>query len=95
MVVGILKLSFLLRGNDSLKGKRHVLKKIKDRIKAKFEVAIAEVDANDSWESFSLGIASVGSDGKYVNSVLDKVKGAIDEIYLAEIVDSEFELINY
>jgi len=94
MVVGVLKLSFFIRGNRSLKGKRHVLKKIKDRMKAKFNVSIAEVDADESWERFSIGIAAVGSDNRHVNSIVDNIRNSIDNLYLGEILQSEFEIIN-
>ena len=83
-----------LRGNRSLKGKRHVLKKIKDRVKSRFNVSVAEVEASNSWERFSLGITAVGDDSKFINSVIDKVRADIENLYLAEIVDSAFEIIN-
>ncbi len=94
MVIGVLKLSMFLRGNRSLKGKRHVLKKIKDRVKSRFNVSIAEVEASNSWERFSLGITAVGDDAKFINSVIDKVRAEIENLYLGEIVESNFELIN-
>lgn len=94
MVIGALKLSFYLRGNRSLKGKRHVLKKIKDRVRSRFNVSIAEIDVNDSWERFCIGISVTGSDRKHVNSVIDNVMSDIDDLYLGEIVDSRFEILN-
>ena len=94
MTVGVLKLSLFLRGNRSLKGKRHVLKKIKDRIRSRYNVSVSEVEASESWERFYLGISFVCDDAKFANSVLDKVRADIDALYVAEILDSEFELIN-
>ena len=47
MVIGVCKLEICIPGNNSLKGKRQVLKSIKDRIRNKFNVSIAEVDKND------------------------------------------------
>ena len=95
MIVGVLKLSLFLRGNRSLKGKRHVTKKIKDRIKARYNVSISEIDASESWERFYIGISMIGDDGKFMDSVLNKIKTDIDALCLAEILDENIEFISY
>lgn len=95
MFVGVLKLSLFARGNRSLKEKRHVLRKIKDRVKSRFNVSICEVDAGESWERFYLGVSLAGDDAKLLNSVIDRIRKEIDNLYLAEIVDSKFEIISY
>jgi uncharacterized protein len=94
MVVGVLKIAFFLRGSRSLKDKRHVLKKMKDRLIARFNIAIAEVEANDTWERFYLGVAALGDDRRQVNSILDTVKSELNDSCLAQVVDSKFELIS-
>ena len=58
MVVGVLRLTLFLPENHSLKGKRQVLRAIKDRVRNKFNVSIAESDGHDMWQRAELGILS-------------------------------------
>ena len=94
MVVGIAKLSLRLPENHSLKGKRKVMKSLCDRLRQRFNLAVAEIDSQDLWQTGEVGIVTVGNDGKYVNSKLDKAINFIDDLQLAEIVDVHLELIH-
>jgi uncharacterized protein YlxP (DUF503 family) len=73
MFVGILRLTLYLPDPGSLKSKRHLLRSAIDRVKARFNVSIAEVGANDLWQRSVLGVAAVGNDRAFVNETLDKV----------------------
>ena len=73
MIVGTLKLRFVLRDSHSLKDKRRVIKGLKDTLSNKFNVAVAETDEQDVWQSAELGLATVVSDGSCVQSVLTNV----------------------
>ena len=86
MVVGILRMRLFIRGSRSLKDKRQVLRKIKDKVSHHFPVAIAEVADNDDWKSAVLGVTTVGNDSPFVQSVLDQVGRTIEGLYLAEIL---------
>lgn len=92
--MGIAKLSLRLPENHSLKGKRKVMKSICDRLRQRFNLAVAEIDSQDLWQTGEVGIVTVGNDGKYVNSKLDKAINFIDDLQLAEIVDIQLELIH-
>ncbi|MHB1845623.1 MAG: DUF503 domain-containing protein [Deltaproteobacteria bacterium] len=92
MVVGILRLSLSIPAGDSLKGKRHVLRKVIDRVKARFNVSIAEVADNDLWQRATLGVAAVGNDRRFINETLDKVLGFIEEMYVAPVISHELEI---
>ncbi|MBU2547774.1 MAG: DUF503 domain-containing protein [Proteobacteria bacterium] len=94
MVVGLLKVSMIIPENSSLKGKRKVVKSLLGRIKSRFNVAAAEVEDNDLWQRAGVGLAVVGNDRRFVNSVLDKVLDYIERETEAEIVDSRMEIIN-
>jgi hypothetical protein len=94
MVVGVCQLRLLLHEVFSLKEKRSIVKRITERVRNKFAVSIAEVDANDLHQSAVLGICMAGNDGAFVNSCLDKVIDFIENLYLAEIVDEKIEIIN-
>lgn len=95
MVVGISTVTLLLHGSHSLKDKRQVLKSVIEKVKNRFNVSVAEVGGNDVWQRAELGIAAVGNDRAFVNSVLDKALLFIEGLHLAEVTDSTIEIVNF
>jgi uncharacterized protein YlxP (DUF503 family) len=93
MVVGLGIIRFRLHGCRSLKGKRKIIKSIIDRIRNNFNVSIAEIGLNDMHQSAEVGFSFVGNNKAVVNSKIDKVFNFAEDIGLAEIVDSEIEII--
>jgi uncharacterized protein len=93
MVVGILRLTFYIPGAASLKDKRQVLRKVVDRLRARFNVSVAEVGDNDVWQRAIVGICAVANDHSFVNEVLDKC--ARDAGNIAEIINREMEIETY
>lgn len=95
MFVGVARLSLVLGQSRSLKEKRKVVRRIVDRVRARFTVAIAEVDHNDLWQKATLGIAAVGNEQAHVRQMVDEVVRAIEELYLAPIVSCEVHVDSY
>ena len=95
MVVGILRLTLYLPENHSLKGKRQVLRAIKDRVRNKFNVSIAESSDHDLWQRAELGICQVGSDRAFVDSALRQVVNYIESLGLAPLGEENLEIRNY
>jgi hypothetical protein len=93
MVIGICQLDLRIPENHSLKGKRHVLRKLIDRVKHRFNVSISEVGDNDLWQRAQIGFCTVGNDRRHINSSLDKVVHFIEEMNLVEMVHTEIEII--
>src|SRR5439155_26798047 len=93
MVVGVLRLTLYIHGAASLKDKRQVLRKVVDRLRARFNVSVAEVGDNDVWQRAVIGIAAVANDHSFVNEVLDKC--ARDAGNIAEIINREMEIETY
>ncbi|MDY6879735.1 MAG: DUF503 domain-containing protein [Desulfatiglans sp.] len=94
MVVGTLKIEFRLVDNHSLKEKRKVVKSMVGKVKSRFNVSISEVGSNDQWQKIELGISAVGNDRRHIDASLNKVFSFIETLYLAQIVDSEMEIIS-
>ena len=94
MVIGCCSIKLYLHGNNSLKGKRRLIRAIKDRLKNDFNVSVAEVGDQDIWQSLHIGISAVGSDRPYMDGLLIKVVDAIDTMNLAEMVDCKTETLN-
>lgn len=95
MIVGICRLSLFFPESGSLKAKRHGLRKIIDRLRAKFNVAVAEVADQDTWQRSKLGLVVVGNDGRHVQSMLDKIVSFVDHMYVAQILGCDMDLQNY
>ena len=94
MTVGTLRLVLYLHDCRSLKQKRAVVKKILERTKAKFNIAAAEVEDNDSHTRATLAFVTVSNNQRVVNSLLDKAISFVDRLFLAEIVDHRIEMIH-
>jgi len=93
MVIGVCQLDFRIPENQSLKGKRHVIRKMIDRVRHRFNVAVSEVGDNDLWQRGQIGICTVGNDRRHINSSLDKVIDFIERMNLVEMVRTEMEII--
>jgi uncharacterized protein YlxP (DUF503 family) len=94
MVAGLGSITFRLHDCHSLKGKRKIVKSIISRLRNNFNVSVAEVESNDIYQKAVIGFALVGNDRKVINSKIDKLINLADELNLAEIIDSEMEIIN-
>ncbi len=79
--------------SGSLKSKRHLLKGIKDRLKNKFNISIAEVGHNDLWQRATLGVAVVANEKKFANQVLSKVVEQINQENGLQILDYSLEIL--
>ena len=90
MTVGIARLTLWLPESQSLKDKRMVLRRIKDRTRQKFNVALAEVEENDVWQRGVLGLSVVGNDRRFVESALDEVVRFVRS--QAEVTNAEREV---
>jgi len=90
MTVGIARLTLFLPEAHSLKEKRMVLRRVKDRAQQKFNLSIAEVGENDLWQRAVLGIAVVGNGRRFVESALDEIVRFVRA--LAEVTDVQREI---
>jgi uncharacterized protein YlxP (DUF503 family) len=87
MVVGIASIEIHIPESGSLKSKRHFLKRIKDRVKNRFNVSIAEVDHNDLWQRTTLGVSVVANEQQFANQVLSQVVEFINREQGIQILD--------
>ena len=94
MVVGIGIITFRLHDCRSLKGKRKVVKSIVSRMRNSFNASVAEVGSNDIHQRAEIGFSLVGNDKALINSKLDKIFNMVEGLGLAEIIDTEMEIIN-
>jgi uncharacterized protein len=77
----------------SLKGKRHVLKGLLERVRHRFEVAVAEVDHHDMWQRATLAIACVSHDSRHANEVVSKAMDFIESHVEGSVIDVSLEIL--
>ena len=78
---------------DSLKGKRHVLKGLKEKVRARFEVSVAEVDHQDVWQRATLAVAYVSADARRANSVVSKAMDFIEDNVEGQVLETFVEIL--
>lgn len=93
MIVGLCTVELFLPESQSLKDKRQVLLSLKDRLREKFNLSVAEVDEQDLWQKAVLGLACVANDGRYVNQVCGQALNLIRSVSTVEVVQSRVELL--
>lgn len=92
MRVGALRLVLGIPGNGSLKGKRQVLHKVRDRVRARFKVAVSEVEDHDQHDRIVLGVVAVGNDSRELQSLLDRVVAFVESLAVARLEDDWIEV---
>lgn len=94
MVIGLGVITFRLHGCRSLKEKRKIVKSIISFLRNNYNASVAEVDLNDVHQRAMIGLALVGNDRMVINSRLDKIFNKVDSLGIAEIIDTNMEIIN-
>lgn len=86
-LIGILTVALHIPAAQSLKDKRMVLKSLKDRARAKFNVSIAELDGQDKWQVATCAFAMVGNDRRYLDSCLQNLASYVQTFRGCEVSD--------
>jgi len=94
MIVGAAVVEFQVHGSQSLKAKRGVVRSIAQRVRNRFNLSVAEVGGQDTWQIAVLGFSTVGSDRRKVREVLEQALTFVEELHLAEVMNSDVELID-
>jgi hypothetical protein len=92
MVVGLLTVQMHVSGSQSLKDKRMVLRRVKDRLK-KFNVSVSEVDHQDLWQRASLAVVAVSTDQAHVDRELAAAADEIDRVEPGLVTRTEVEFL--
>ena len=95
MQVGVCKVTLRLPENQSLKGKRRVVKSLCMRIRDKFNVSISEVDDNEVWQLATLGMVCASKDSRHADGILSAAVAFIERSREdIEIVHHEHETMS-
>jgi len=93
MPVGLLTLELHIADAQSLKDKRQVLRSLKDRLRAHFNVAVAELDFEDTWQRSVIGVVTLANEEHHVEESLQKVLAEADIILGPMVVGHSVELL--
>jgi uncharacterized protein YlxP (DUF503 family) len=91
MPIGVLNLELHLPHAHSLKEKRMVVRGLKDRLRARFNVAVAELDHQDLWQRSLLGVVSISGDQKALESLFEAVQRESENLLGEELVGMQLE----
>ena len=92
MLVGALQVNLFISHANSLKEKRRVLKSVKDNLRNRFNVAVAEVDRKDTWQVAVLGIVSVSGEKRFLEETLSKVVDYLKIFRDCHVADYSMEI---
>ena len=82
-----------VHASQSLKQKRGVVRSVVQRVRNRFNIAVAEIGGQDTWQRAVLGITTTGIDRTQVRGVLTRVLVFIEDLHLAEVTNSDIELL--
>jgi hypothetical protein len=94
MPVGVLTLEIQIPYSHSLKEKRAVVLKLRDRLRARFNVAVAELDHQDVWQRATLGVVSISNSQPLLESVFRQVLGEAEKILGEDVADHHLEFFD-
>ena len=90
--IGVLSLEVHIPESGSLKSKRSVLKSLKDRLRSKFNVSVAEVEDLDKWQKSGITVCMVGNDKAHVDSSMQGVLSYIEQERDLRVVDHDLQI---
>lgn len=93
MPVGLLTLELHLPYAHSLKEKRMVIRKFQDRLRARFNVSVSELDHQDVWQRSLIGVAAVSSDEHVLEGMLRQVEEEASSILAGDLLRSDMMLL--
>ncbi len=94
MVIGVGAITLRLHECRSLKSKRKIVKSMIGKMRSNFNVSVAETGANDLHQQAEIGFVLVGNNAPLINSKIDKIFNLAESLGLAEIIDTEMEIIH-
>ena len=93
MIVGAAVVEIHVHGSHSLKQKRGVVRSIQQRLRNRFNLSVSEVGGQGTWQRAVLGLTASGVEAAPVRKVLMQAIAFVEELHLAEVSNSDVELI--
>lgn len=90
-VIGVLTLEIYVEHSHSLKDKRQVIKSLKDRLRDRFNVSVAEIGHLDSWQSSAVSVVTVANDRTFAEKVLQAAEQHSADLLGGSLTDTVTE----
>lgn len=91
MPIGLLTLEIHIPDARSLKDKRQVLRSLKDRLRAHYNVAVAELEHQELWQRSRVGVVSISGDSKHLEESLEAIAAESERILGRDLVSQEID----
>jgi uncharacterized protein len=91
MPIGLLTLEIHIPDARSLKDKRQVLRSLKDRLRAHYNVAVAELEHQELWQRSRVGVVGISGDSKYLEESLEAIAAESERILGRDLVSQEID----
>ena len=91
--IAVLWLDISIPASQSLKTKRRVLKSVKDRIRSRFNAAVAEVGELDKWQRSLCGVTMLGNDKRFLEQSMASVSQLVLSYSEIIVLDSRLEFL--
>lgn len=95
MFVCVARVTLDIPGGGSIKSRRQVLRRVTDRVKGKFNVAVAEVEDQELAHRAVVALSVVGNERRHVQEMMDKIIGYMDDLYVAPVSSKELEIVPF
>ncbi len=93
MTIGLLQIDLLLSNTHSLKDKRSIILRLKNQVRSKLNVAVAEIGLNDQWRRALLGITTISNDRDIVQQTLANAEKIIESCAEVQIIQRQMEML--
>lgn len=93
VIIGFLEVHLRIPGAHSLKEKRGVIKRIIERLKNKFNVSVSEIGSQDKWQNSIIGVVTISTSKRVVDSTIEKVVTFIDDFHPVEVTNYYKEIL--
>jgi uncharacterized protein YlxP (DUF503 family) len=91
MQIGLLTLEIHISEAQSLKDKRQVLRSLKDRLRAHFNVAVAELEHQELWQRSKVGVVSISADSKHLEESFAAIAAESERLLGRDLVSQEID----
>jgi uncharacterized protein len=91
MPIGLLTLEIHIADAQSLKDKRQVLRSLKDRLRAHYNVSVAELAHQDLWQRSQVGIVSISGDGKFLEESMETIAAESERILGRDLLSRQID----
>ncbi len=95
MTIGVYTFEIHLPGAQSLKGKRQIVRRVKDRLRSRYNVAVSELEEHaELWQRASLAVVSIASRREPLERLFESVREEAQSHVPGEIIDTGSEFID-